>query len=116
MPMPEQTLGDFIRELREKADYSLREFAKEIEVSPAFQSDVEMGRRYPSDETFDKISKKLKVSVEELKRHDIRESVADLKRLVERNPTLGFAFRTAVDDFKKGKLTAEELARRLKGK
>jgi len=112
----ELPLGDVIRQLREKADFSLREFAKEIDVSPAFLSDLEMGRRYPSDQTFERLSKKLKISVEELRKHDVRESAADLKRLMERNPKLGFAFRTAVDEFKTGKITAEELARRIKGK
>jgi len=36
--------------------------------------------------------------------------------MMENNPRLGFAFRTAVDELKQGKLTAEEFERRVKGK
>lgn len=114
--MSNRTLGEVVRELREKADLSLRELAKKLDVSPPFLSDVELGRRYPSDETFQKIAKALKVTVEELKQHDHRDSVADFKRMMENNPRLGFAFRTAVDELKQGKLTAEEFERRVKGK
>jgi transcriptional regulator with XRE-family HTH domain len=115
--MTHRTLGEVVRELREKADLSLRELAKKIDVSPPFLSDLELGRRYPSDETLQKIAKALKVTAEELKQHDhrIRDSVADLKRLIESNPRLGFAFRTAVDELKQGKLTAEQFEQRVKG-
>ena len=114
--MAPKSLGEFIRELREKADLSLRELANKVVISPPFLSDIELGRRYPSDETLQRISKVLKVSVEELKEHDHRESVADLKRLIETNPGLGFAFRTAVDELKHGKITAEEFEQRVKGR
>src|SRR5215469_6600055 len=114
--MPPKSLGEFIRELRDKADLSLRELANKVDISPPFLSDIELGRRYPSDETLQKLSKSLKVSVEELKIHDHRDSVADLKRLIEANPSLGFAFRTAVDELKEGKITTEDLEQRVKGK
>ena len=39
----------------------------------------------------------------------------DLKRLIENNPRLGFAFRAAVDQYKEGKLSVDELERRVKG-
>jgi transcriptional regulator with XRE-family HTH domain len=113
--MPTKTLGEVIRELREEADLSLREFAKKIDVSPPFMSDVELGRRYPSDETLQKIAKVLKASVEKLKEYDHRDSVSDLKRLIESNPGIGFAFRTVFDELKQGKITAEEFERRVKG-
>jgi transcriptional regulator with XRE-family HTH domain len=113
--MSDRTLGEVVRELREKADLSLRELARKLDVSPPFLSDVELGRRYPSDETLQKIAKVLKTSVEELKQHDHRDSVADIKRLIENNPSLGFAFRTAVDELKQGKITPEELGKRIKG-
>jgi hypothetical protein len=40
--------------------------------------------------------------------------VADFKRLLETNPALGMAFRTAVTDVKAGKMTPEELTRKLR--
>jgi ribosome-binding protein aMBF1 (putative translation factor) len=112
--MATKTLGETIRELREKTDFSLRELAKKLDVSAPFLSDVELGHRYPSDEVMAKLAKALRVPMEELKRHDHRGSISDLKRMIETNPGLGFAFRTAVDDVKQGKLSPEELAQRLK--
>src|SRR5690242_7688956 len=111
--MSHRTLGEVVRELREKADLSLRELAKELDVSPPFVSDVELGRRYPSNETLQKIAKVLKTSVDDLKQHDHRDSVADIKKLIESNPSLGFAFRTAVEELKQGKITPEEFGQRI---
>ena len=37
-------------------------------------------------------------SVSDLEKLDHRESLADFKRLVENNPNLSFAFRTAMDE------------------
>jgi transcriptional regulator with XRE-family HTH domain len=113
--MAHQTLGEVIRKLREDADFSLRELAKKIGITPPFLSDIELGRRYPSDATLRNLAKILKVSVDELKQYDHRDSVSDLKRLIESNPSIGFAFRTAVDDLKKGKLSAEDFVQRVKG-
>ena len=45
-----KTLGKAIKELRQKADFKLREFASKVGISPAHQSDIEHGRRLPSDE------------------------------------------------------------------
>jgi transcriptional regulator with XRE-family HTH domain len=113
--MGNQSLGETIRTLREKADISLRELAKRVDVSAPFMSDVELGRRYPGEPVLEQIAKHLKIDVEELKKHDPRESVADFKRLLETSPALGLAFRTAVTDVKSGKMTAEDLAKKLRG-
>ena len=48
--MIELTLGQKIHELRDKADLSLRELALKISVSAPFLSDIELGRRFPSEE------------------------------------------------------------------
>jgi hypothetical protein len=53
------------------------------------------------------------VPLEELKKYDNREPLADLKRLMDSNPKLGFAFRTAVEKVKSGELTAEDIISRL---
>jgi transcriptional regulator with XRE-family HTH domain len=113
--MDNTTLGETIRNLREKADLSLRELAKRVSVSAPFMSDVELGRRYPGEDVLAGIAGCLKVPVEELKKFDHRESVADFKRLLEANPSLGMAFRTAVTEVKAGKMTPDELARKLGG-
>ena len=92
------TLGEKIRELREKKDISLREFAKKIgDVSAAHISDIELGRRYPSDSLFLKIAALLEVSVDKLQQYDNRAPVDEIKRLVQSDPAFGFAFSKLVD-------------------
>ena len=111
--MIELSLGQRLRELRDKADLSLRELAKRIGVSSPFLSDIELGRRFPSEEILAKLAGALNVSLEGLKQYDNRGPIADLKRLMDSDPKLGFAFRTAVEKVKSGELTADELIARL---
>ena len=91
----------------------MRELAKKVGVSGPFLSDIELGRRFPSEEILEKLARALNVSLEDLKQYDNREPIADLKRLMDSNPKLGFAFRTAVEKVKSGELTAEDLISRL---
>lgn len=105
VPM-KQTLGQKIRELREEQDSSLREFADKLEISAAHQSDIELGRRYPSQELLKKTAKELKTSVEDLRSYDSRPPVEDLKRRHGIDPTYGFALRQVLDN---RHVTAEDL-------
>lgn len=111
--MIEKSLGERIRELRDAADYSLREFARTLEISAPHLSDIELGRRYPSDEVLQRIASQLGVSFAELKRYDVRESVAEVKKLVDSNPMYGFAFRSVAKEAREGRLSPAELLRRL---
>jgi transcriptional regulator with XRE-family HTH domain len=91
-------LGERIRELREERDLSVRELARKIKVSAPFLSDVELGRRHPSGEVLRAIAVNLGTTVEELKKHDARPPVEELKRIAASNPAMGFALRRLVDD------------------
>src|SRR2546423_11126202 len=93
-----KTLGERIRELREKEDLSLREFAKQLGgLSAAFLSDIELGRRHPSDKVLAEMAKVLGTSLEDLRTYDLRPLVEDLKRLASSNPKYGLAFRRYID-------------------
>lgn len=93
-----KTLGSRIRELREEKDYSLREFAKKLgNVSAAHISDIELGRRYPSEALLQKIASLLAVSIEELQQYDNRAPVEEIKRLSESDPAFGFALRKLIE-------------------
>ncbi len=107
-------MGQRLRELRERAGLSLREVAKAAKISAPFLSDVELGRRFPTNETLALIAQKLHASAEELKKHDHRSSLADLKRLAEGSPSLGAAVRSLVEEVQSGNLTSDELAAKLR--
>jgi transcriptional regulator with XRE-family HTH domain len=106
-------MGRKLRELREAAGISLRELAREAKISAPFLSDVELGRRFPKDETLAVIGKRLGVPLEILKEHDTRSAVNDLKRMADAAPSLGFAFRSVVDQVNAGTLTPDEIATKL---
>lgn len=93
-----KTLGDFIRELREGKDLSVRELAKRLGLSAPFLSDVELGRRHPSDEVLLKLARELGTTVAELRKRDARAPIPELRRLASRNPAMGFALRKVVED------------------
>jgi len=104
-----KTLGDRIRELREALDLSLRELARMVDVSAAFLSDVELGRRFPSDELLARIAKKLKTTFEDLKSYDSRAPVSEIKRRATTSPAFGFMMRRVVEEG----VDAEELKKAL---
>lgn len=92
-------LGRRVRELREELDLSLREFAERLgDMSKAHLSDIELGRRNPSPSLLEKMAEVLDVSLEELQRLDARPPVDEMRRRIEADPALGFAFRRVVED------------------
>jgi len=104
------TLGEFVRAERTKLNISLRDLAGRLKISPPFLSDIELGRRFPSDETCKSLAEQFKVSVEQLRTFDNRESLNDFKRLIESSHDLGSAFRSAMQQVKSGKLSPDDLA------
>lgn len=101
-----------MRRRRDELDISLRELAKRLDCSPAFISDIELGRRYPSEKVLADIARALKVKVEELRALDVRAPIDDIKRITLNDPTFALAFRTVIDR----KITADELLEMLKEK
>ena len=94
----EKTLGEYLRELRENKDFSVRELAKRLGVSAPFLSDVELGRRHPSEDVLSKLARELDTTVAELRRHDARAPIRELRRMAANNPAMGFALRKVVED------------------
>lgn len=105
----QKRLGERIRELREATDMSLREFAKKLGVSPPFWSDVELGRRHPSDEKVADAARLLRVELEELLKYDTRPPVEDVRRLSAADPAFGLAFRRVIEEG----VTSQELMKLL---
>ena len=103
------TLGERIRELREAADMSLRELSREVNVSAAFMSDIELGKRYPSDDVLEKIARSLGTTSEALDEYDTRPPLDEMKRKSHTNPAYGFALRRMVEE----DVSSEELLKML---
>jgi transcriptional regulator with XRE-family HTH domain len=107
-------MGQKLRELRERSGLSLRELAKAAKVSAPFLSDVELGRRFPTDETLALIARKLRIASADLKKHDHRSAIMNLKRMAEGTPSLGAAVRALLDQVHSGAITPAELAAKLR--
>lgn len=88
-----KTFGDRIKELRDKKDLSLRELAKQLKLTAPFLSDIETGKRFPSDDTMMLLANALDTTVEDLSQYDSRPPIAEMKRMANQNPALGIAFR-----------------------
>jgi transcriptional regulator with XRE-family HTH domain len=102
-------IGPYIRRRRDELDLSLRELAKKIDCSPAFVSDIELGRRHPSDKVLVEIARILKVKIEELRNMDVRPPTEEIKRITQNDPTFALAFRTVVDKINDEHISADEL-------
>lgn len=98
-------LGPYIRRRRDELDLSLRELAKRLDCSAAFISDIELGRRHPSEKVLAEIARVLEVKLEKLQALDERAPIEDIKRLAQTDPRYALAFRTMIDR----KVSPEEL-------
>lgn len=58
----EMAFGKFIEERRKALGFTLRGFAAELDIAPAYMSDIEKGRRYPPDKKLDDIAQILKLN------------------------------------------------------
>lgn len=76
-------------------------------MSAAFLTDIEHGRRFPSDDVFEKIATTLGTTVEELKKRDARVPVKELKELVDADPKFSILFRKLAEK----KISADEALR-----
>jgi transcriptional regulator with XRE-family HTH domain len=63
---PDFTLGEIIRQQRELAELSMRQFAELAGISNPYLSQIERGLRAPSEQVLDAIAKTLKVSSDAL--------------------------------------------------
>ena len=87
---------------------SLREFARRIDVSAPFLSDIEAGRRNPSGEVLARIAEELDAPLAELEAEDTRLQ-PDVRRWVESQPEVGRMLRTL-----KNSPRRDEMLRRMR--
>lgn len=113
-------MGQRIRELRELAKLSLRDVGELLKdpvtgtpVSAAFLSDIENGRRFPSDDLLCRLALVLRADVAELRKCDQRPPSREIGDLAAMNAQFAFAFRRAVEIVHEQKLSPQDVVRRL---
>src|SRR4051812_41564443 len=110
-----KSLGDLIREARTPKG-SLREYAKKLDITPSYLSDIENDRRIPAEEVLRKIADLLELDFDELMARAGRFG-EDADRYMRKHPTAGVLFRQLSesnlpeDDLAKLLRRAEELAK-----
>lgn len=104
MEHSELSFGEFLTQLRELKDVTLRELARKIGVSAPFLSDVEKNRRAPlTAERLEKVAEALNLSdIEKTQMYDIagkqRNTIApDLPDYIMERDYVSAALRTARD-------------------
>lgn len=111
-----KSLKDEIKTLRLKAGFTLREFAKQVGISAAYLSDIEHGRRMPSDEVLHRMAERLRhvgASFQQLKSLDARIE-AELAKWAETHPEAGQMLREVRSSKRSPKEILEKLRRILK--
>lgn len=114
MSKQHQEFGQFIRDSREKLNITLRQLARDVEVSPTYLSQIEQGNfAPPSEEKIKLLAKHLKLDGDQLMA--MADKIpSDLKPIFTENPQPVADFlRTAKgltpEDWEKLKKTAEKL-------
>lgn len=116
---PTQPLGAFLREKRQNKGLSVRKVCEAINanandistemVSPTYLSDIETGRRAPSDRALKNICTVLKITEEEVAKHDMRVPAQEIRDLATANQLYGKAFRRIVSGIQQNNISADEL-------
>ncbi|HKO56006.1 MAG TPA: helix-turn-helix transcriptional regulator, partial [Thermoanaerobaculia bacterium] len=100
MQPPKQTFGQRLRELREAKDLSLRELAAKSNISPPFLSDIELGRRFPSEETLKALAAALHLPQSALEQYDHRGVVEEVRQRSSTDPQYGIMLRQLLDEYR----------------
>lgn len=111
--MGTKALGEALKDLRKSKNLGLRELARKAEVSPSFVSEIESGRRFPSDEVLERLAIELGASAADLRQLDLRFHVSELKELLADNPEWGPVFRKIAQVGRAGKISPKGLLKRL---
>ncbi len=111
--MSEKTLGEFIREARKRKRASIVQIAKAAEISTSFLSDIERGRRSPSDPVLERLAKSLGIKAEALRELNTVGAFWEFREFVEKHYEVNLAFVGMVRRLKLGKLSASDLVKRF---
>jgi transcriptional regulator with XRE-family HTH domain len=112
----DRTLGEFLRDARVAADLSLRDLAKQLDVSPSYLSDIENDRRVPAEDVLRALAEHLTLDADTLLAMAGRFG-EETERYMKKHPAAGILFRKissknlSDDALQKLLETADELGR-----
>ena len=116
----QKTLGQRIRELRQGRKLSLRELGEQLKganedaaVSAAFLSDLENGRRFPSETMLAELAQVLNTTIDDLRSCDQRPPSREMQSLVDQNAQYAFAFRRVMEIVQEKHMSPEEIVKRI---
>lgn len=97
--------GEFVKQRRERLGKTQKGFAMEIEISPAYLSDIENGNRRAPEKYLKRFAKALEITTpEDLNEfYDMagisqRGQHSDINTYIDDKPSARRAFRTAMDE------------------
>jgi transcriptional regulator with XRE-family HTH domain len=76
---PKKLLGNRIRHMRRKSDFSQEQLAELLGIDPNSISRIECGVHYPSMETLEKIAKTLNIKISDMFETDRAESADEMR-------------------------------------
>ena len=122
LPAMQETLGSAIHRLRLEAGYTLRGFAEMIGISAAHQSDVEHGRRLPSEQVLRATTKALSAKLGGTTAKSLYETLRaldarfedDLQQWAQQTPIVRQLLREVKDSGRSPRDVLRELKRVLR--
>lgn len=108
-----QTLGEFIREVRTRQGVSLRELARRADISANFLKDIEYDRRSPSEPILLVLAKALNVPATRLRELNVLVAIRAFRKLVEGDRDLNILFVRLMNDFQDGRTKTEVIKEKL---
>jgi transcriptional regulator with XRE-family HTH domain len=107
------TLGERIRSRRQERGLSIAELARRSGITQPFLSEIERGRRNPSDEVLERLAQNLDLTPEALRELNIAAALRDFRGYLEADPELGVAFAGMVRALKSDRFSSKSLAKRF---
>jgi len=104
-------LGQHLRDLRKRHRISLRQVAAKARITAPYLSDIELGRRHPSDRVLADLARVLRTPVDELRQHDPKALLREIEERMAKEDGFAEALRCVLRRWN----TAEELLRIVSG-
>ncbi|MCP3660442.1 MAG: helix-turn-helix transcriptional regulator [Bacteroidetes bacterium] len=112
-----ENFGSFLKQLRTRNDFSLREFSRILGIAPSYLSDIEQSKRNaPKKEHLEKMIQELKLNADEIEKfYDLArkgkpvEIAEDVKEIITENDSIPVLCRK----IKQKNINVDDLIKRI---